>query len=223
IPLSSPHKFFLGLGSAAASLLDPSRGDQIALLSELSSEPFHLARMRDQMLASEEGRRILLDRPQINTKTVDMAYLRSLPEGTFGNEYTRWLDWCGVGPDTRAEVLHVDDPTLRYIMARNRQSHDMHHLLCLMPVSHLGETVVKMFEASHFGLPVSYLSALAGPLRLSAEERAKLLGFGLAGLAAWAWRQGQITSPLINVYWEKRWEQDFGELRRELGFDEDPP
>jgi hypothetical protein len=60
------------------------------------------------MLASSEGRRVLLQRPQIHTNSVDMAYLRGLQEGTFGKEYTRWLDWNNVGPDTRAEVSRGD-------------------------------------------------------------------------------------------------------------------
>lgn len=107
-------------------------------------------------------------------------------------------------------------------MSRNRQSHDMHHVLCRMPVSHLGETVVKIFEASHFGLPVSFLSSLAGPLRLSAGERAQLLGGPGGGLAGWAWREGKRVKPLIAVRWEGRWEQDFDEMRAELGFLEEP-
>lgn len=120
-------------------------------------------------------------------------------------------------------MLHVNDETLRYVMTRNRQAHDMHHVLCLMPVSHLGETVVKIFEAAHFGLPVSYLSSLAGPLRLSAAERAQLFGGAGGGLAGWAWREGRRVKPLIGVYWEERWEQNFDEMRAELGFEEPLP
>jgi ubiquinone biosynthesis protein COQ4 len=33
----------------------------------------------------------------------------------------------------------------------------------------------------------------------------------------WALRQGANAKPLVGVYWEKRWEQGVGELRRELG------
>jgi len=35
---------------------------------------------------------IYRERPVINTGTVNVDYLRSLPEGTFGREYADWLD-----------------------------------------------------------------------------------------------------------------------------------
>lgn len=226
-PLSRPHKAALTLGALLASFYNPARGDMIALLSELSGEPM-LPRLREQMLESAEGRRLLLERPAINTASVDMAYLRSLDENTFGKQYVRWLDWCNVGPDTRAKVRYIEDPELAYVMQRYRECHDFYHVMCLMPVSHLGETVVKVFEAAHMGLPVAFLSSIAGPVRLSNEERAALFGIGGAGgiqggLAGWAWRMGKKTKLLIGIRWEEMWERDFDELRREVGFDEDPP
>lgn len=225
-PLSRPHKAALTIGALLASFYNPARGDMIALLSELSGEPM-LPRLREQMLESAEGRRLLLERPAINTASVDMAYLRSLEENTFGKQYVRWLDWCHVGPDTRAKVKYIEDAELAYVMQRYRECHDFYHVMCLMPVSHLGETVVKIFEAAHMGLPVAFLSSLAGPVRLSNEERATLFGIGAgsgtSGLAGWAWRMGKRTKPLIGIRWEEMWERDFDELRREAGFNEDPP
>lgn len=103
IPLSRPHKLALTVGSALASLYNPARGDMIALLSELSGEPM-LPRLRDMINSSHEGRTLMMERPAINTKSVDMAYLEGLPESSFGHHYWRWLRWCNVGPDTRAKV-----------------------------------------------------------------------------------------------------------------------
>lgn len=107
IPLSRPHKLALTLGSALASFYNPARGDMIALLSELSGEPM-LPKLRDMISGSQEGRELLIERPAINTKSVDMNYLESLPESTFGKQYWRWLKWCNVGPDTRAKVSMFD-------------------------------------------------------------------------------------------------------------------
>lgn len=112
----------------------------------------------------------------------------------------------------------MDDPELRYVMQRYRESHDFYHLLCLMPVSTLGELAVKYFEAAHFGLPVAALSAAFGPLRLSAPELHTLF----TQLVPWAVRCGSSAKPLIGVYWEECWERDFEEMRRELGIT-DPP
>ena len=77
--------------------------DMVAAVGDLTSGPV-LPTLRDQMLASPEGRRILKERPRINTSTIDMNYLASLPEGTFGRSYITWLERCNVTPDTREPV-----------------------------------------------------------------------------------------------------------------------
>jgi ubiquinone biosynthesis protein COQ4 len=222
-PLSKVHKLALGFGSLLASFYNPARGDMIALLSELSGER-RLPRLREMMLESEEGRALLMERPALNSQSIDMQYIGSLPEGTFGKQYWKWLKWCNVGPDTRGKVQFIEDPELAYVMQRYRECHDFYHVMCSMPVSHLGETVVKIFEASHMGLPVAFLSSIAGPVRLRNEERLALLGSsGTNGLASWAWRTGRRSKPLIGVRWEQHWERDFSEMQKALGFDEPPP
>jgi ubiquinone biosynthesis protein COQ4 len=75
----------------------------VAALGETTAGPV-LPRLLDHMLESEEGRRILKERPRINTSTIDMAALARLPENTFGHTYVTWLERCGVTPDTRDPV-----------------------------------------------------------------------------------------------------------------------
>ena len=77
--------------------------DMVAALGETTAGPV-LPRLLDHMLESEEGRRILKDRPRLNTSTVNMAELARLPENTFGHTYVTWLERCGVTPDTREPV-----------------------------------------------------------------------------------------------------------------------
>lgn len=77
--------------------------DMIAALGETTAGN-SLYHLREQMLESPEGRRILKERPRLNSDTIDMAKLAQLPEGTFGRVYTTWLERCGVTPDTREPV-----------------------------------------------------------------------------------------------------------------------
>jgi len=63
-----------------------------------------LPRLRDLMLESAEGRRILKERPRVNSSTIDMNRLAQQPEGSFGRAYVTWLERCGVTPDTREPV-----------------------------------------------------------------------------------------------------------------------
>ena len=66
--------------------------------------------MRDQMLESTVGRRILRERPIINTRTIDFDKLKqTCAPGTFGYTYIHWLEDQGFTPDTRCYVKYVDD------------------------------------------------------------------------------------------------------------------
>lgn len=85
------QKLLLGVGSGLISISNPSRGDMIAVMGEttgLSS----LEYMKSQMLESEEGRRILEDKPRINSATVDLDKLKVMQDGTLGQAYSNFLE-----------------------------------------------------------------------------------------------------------------------------------
>ena len=86
--------------------------DMIAALGETTAGS-SLPRLRDLMLESAEGRRILKERPRVNSNTINMDRLAQYSEGTFGRAYVTWLERCGVTPDTREPVgislqLHIE-------------------------------------------------------------------------------------------------------------------
>lgn len=211
--------------------------DMVAALGETTAGPV-LPRLLDHMLESEEGCRILKERPRINTSTVDMAALARLPENTFGYTYVTWLERCGVTPDTRdpvrpppsqsdatallltliTQVHYIDDPELAYIMQRYRECHDFYHALCGMPVSVEYELALKVFEFANLGLPSAALST-AAVVRLNAAKRARFL----SEYVPWALRCGSTARSMITVYWEERWAQDLGGLKKELGVWDPPP
>lgn len=75
----------------------------VAALGETTAGPT-LPRLRDRMLDNIEGRRVLRQRPRVNSSTIDLNELAHYPEGTFGRAYVTWLERCGVTPDTREPV-----------------------------------------------------------------------------------------------------------------------
>lgn len=121
IPLSMPEKAFMAVGSGLMALLDPRRAgvhsicaiftmlltlctlDMVAAAGETTIGPV-LPRLRDHMLDIPEGRRILKERPRINSNTVDLAALARLPENTLGRTYVTWLEKAEVTPDSREPV-----------------------------------------------------------------------------------------------------------------------
>ena len=207
----------------------------VAALGETTAGP-SLPRMRDTMLESREGRKILKDKPRVNSKTIDMNELAQYPRGTFGQAYVTWLERCGVTPDTRepvslvlkwvsiraisniVQVHYIADPELAYVMQRYRECHDFYHCICSLPVNVESELALKYFEFANLGLPVAALAAVFGHLRLDSKKRARLF----SEYVPWALKCGSSSKSLITVYWEERWEQNVEEMKKEFGI-WDPP
>ncbi|KAK4688575.1 ubiquinone biosynthesis protein COQ4, partial [Tremellales sp. Uapishka_1] len=231
VPLNFAQNALLAVGSGVVGVMDPTRGDLIATLSESTASTF-LPALHAEMNSRPEGRQILRDRPLVSSQTVDLVKLKEMKRGTLGREYVDWLERGNVTPDTRAsvsctwkdgvdvwltesgpQVKYIDSPTLAYTMLRYRQTHDLYHTLFSLPPTLPHELTLKVIELTNMSLPVAALSSLFGPLRLSHKRRE----VWLKDWAPWALRMGRQGTSLVGVYWEKRWEQGVGELRRELG------
>jgi ubiquinone biosynthesis protein COQ4 len=103
-------------------------------------------------------------------------------------------------------------------MQRYRECHDFYHCITNLPVNVESELALKFFEFANLGLPVAFISAAFGHLRLDAEKRTRLF----KEFVPWALKCGGSARCLIDVYWEERWGADVGLLKEELGL-WDPP
>ncbi|XP_062845128.1 ubiquinone biosynthesis protein COQ4 homolog, mitochondrial isoform X2 [Trichomycterus rosablanca] len=217
IQTNAIQKAVLAVGSGIAAIQNPYRHDMVAVLGETTG---HLALrgLRNRMRNDPEGHAILTERPRIRLSTLDLSRMSALPEGSLGREYLRFLEQNEVTPDTRADVKFVDDEELAYVMQRYREVHDLIHTLLGMPTNMLGEVAVKLFEAVQTGLPMCILGAAFGPLRLSTSRMQKLV----TSLGPWALRSGSRSQCIMNVFYERRWDQNLEELREELNI-EPPP
>lgn len=219
--------------------------DLIATLSESTASTF-LPSLHASMISHPEGRQIMRDRPIVSSTTVDLNKLKSLKRGTLGREYVDWLERGNVTPDSREvvcpaiesflqdsipshrlsklphctdissswkQVRYIDSPTLAYTMLRYRQTHDLYHTLFSLPPTLPHELTLKVIELTNMSLPVAALSSVFGPFRMTYKRRDMWVHDWLP----WALRMGNQGRNLVGVYWEKRWEQGVGELRRELG------
>lgn len=191
--------------------------DLIAACGEATAQPYFITRLRDAMLSNATGRRILRDRPRITSKTLDLSYLRSLPENSVGRAYVSWLDREGVSPDTRDSVRYIDDPECAYVMQRYRECHDFYHALTGLPVVREGEVALKAFEFANTLLPMTGLS-IGAVATLRKAERGRF--FSVYG--PWAMRNGINAQEVINVYWEEELEGDVDALRSRLGVERPP-
>lgn len=217
VPLTRLERACLFLGSGIISLADPRRADLIAACGETSATPYFAYRLRDAMLSSPVGRRILRERPRITSTTLDLERLRSLPPNTVGATYAAWLDRERVSPDTRLPVRFVDDEEAAYVVQRYRESHDFYHALTGLPTVREGEVALKAFEFANTLLPMTGFATLS-VFTMKKEERQRFW----TTYGPWAVRNGLRADEVINVYWEEEIETDIEELRRRLGIEAPP-
>lgn len=186
-------------------------------MGEATATPYFIYRLRNAMLSNPTGRRILRDRPRMSSHSLNLPYLRSLPENCVGRAYVTWLDREGVSPDTRDQVKYIDDEECAYVMQRYRECHDFYHAVTGLPTFFEGEVALKAFEFLNTLLPMPGLSVLAA-IRLKPAERERFLALYLP----WAIRSGLASQEIINVYWEEAFEKDVHELRKELCIEAPP-
>lgn len=191
----------------------------VGLLGEVTGR-VALVRLREQLRDSDEGRRILKERPIVTTAEADAKALRDrCGENTFGFAYGTFMGKHGFDADDRSPVTLVDDEELAYVLLRYRQVHDYWHVLFGLPPSIPGELALKWFELVHTGLPVAAFSALFGPVHLNAKAKKTLFESHMP----WALNAGQAASPLLSVYYEEHWDTDLDQLRADLGIIPAPP
>ncbi|XP_015781006.1 ubiquinone biosynthesis protein COQ4 homolog, mitochondrial [Tetranychus urticae] len=217
IKITPLQRTLLAIGSSAVALIDPFRDDMVAVSGEVMGQQA-LKRMWKNMASDEEGSKILADKPRINSSQIDLKYLESLPVNSLGHQYVKFLKDNNISCDTRKEVKFVDDPELAYVMQRYRETHDLVHLLLHMPTNMLGEVVVKWVEAIQYNLPMCWGAAVFGASRLKPKQRAKYTSTHLD----WAIQAGKQSHYLLNIYFEKRWNQDIENLRQELNIPSPP-
>lgn len=218
VPLYNYEKFLMFLGSSIGSFFHPEENKYIVALGESTAIEPILKKLQKTMLSDEIGRQILKEKPRITSTSLNLDYLRSLPDNTIGKNYINWLDKEGVSPDTRVQVKYIDNEELSYIFQRYRECHDFYHAITGLPIIIEGEISVKVFEFMNIGIPMTGLGALFAPLRLKSSQRKRLREI----YYPWAIKNGIYSKPLINVYWEKILEQDVDEFRKQMGI-ETPP
>lgn len=156
-----------------------------------------------------DGRRLLGERPSIDSKSVDFVALRALPDGTLGREYTRFLDDNGITPDV-FQAPKIGDPRVAYVMQRVRQTHDLWHVLTGYTPDIAGELLLQAFTYAQLHAPSALAITLMGWVRFGRKQP------GFYARLRQAYRRGRATAPLATFLWEDHWAEPVSELRARL-------
>ena len=107
------------------------------------------ASLVQQLQRSEEGRRMLSERPSLQGKELDLTVLERLPEGTLGREFARYFRDNKISPfETTLELKNDID----YIGKRYRETHDLLHVLTGYGTDVVGEMEVQAYALGNLGI-----------------------------------------------------------------------
>ena len=157
---------------------------------------------------SDEGRRMLDERPTLQGRELDLDALASLPEGTLGHEFMRYFRNNGIEPFVTAFPIKTD---VDYLSKRYRETHDLFHVLTGYATDEDGEMELQAFVLGNLGVRQAILI-----LMYSLPGRFK--HGGLPAVRAYlrkvraAYRRGQRSRELLSVRYEKLWEQPVSAL-----------
>src|SRR5258708_39827435 len=103
-------------------LADSTKTHEIHRVEEITGRPRY-RRLLVELARTDEGRRLLAERPELSSDHLDYDVLRRLPATTFGGAYVRHLDSNHITADYQAAATrHVDDPDMAYLMRRFPQN-----------------------------------------------------------------------------------------------------
>ncbi|DBA81666.1 hypothetical protein WJX77_006826 [Trebouxia sp. C0004] len=207
-PMNLLQKGAIAVLSTAAAFRNPARADMVAALGETTGVTA-LQGMLRRMQDSVTGQQILRDRPRVTSEAVAHAW--DLPEGTFGHAYAKFMGDRNFTAGDRPPVRFIDDIELAYVAARAREVHDFWHVLFGCHTNVFGELALKAVELVQTGMPMTALSVLGGQFRLKAQTRAELY----QDFLPWALRAGFRSADLMCLYYEKHFEDDLEDLRRQ--------
>jgi ubiquinone biosynthesis protein Coq4 len=167
-------------------------------------------------LANPVAAEMLKDRYLSPTPDVDQ--LASLPEGTLGKEFERYLTDNELDPVLLRESAFIAAHRERgedvgYLAERGFQLHDLFHVLTGFDTSPLGEVRVVSFTVAQTPAPYPAMIIASRPLQMILYKPELLLPVMDAITEGWA--LGRRAKSLLPVHWEEHWERPLAELRQE--------
>jgi ubiquinone biosynthesis protein Coq4 len=150
--------------------------------------------------------------------TPDRSFLGSLPDGSLGREFERYLADNGLDANLLRESAFIEAHRERgeeagYLAERGFQLHDVFHVLTGYDTTPLGEVRVVSFTVAQTPAPYPAMIIASRPLQM-VLYRPELLPAVMDAITE-GWALGRRAKPLIGVHWEEYWDRPLAELRKE--------
>jgi len=162
---------------------------------------------------SEEGRRLLSERPSMQAGDFDLATLEHLPEGTLGHEFARYYRDNKISPFATTLEIKKD---VDYIGKRYRETHDVLHVLTGYATDVVGEMELQAYALGNLGIRTAAFILLLSSFQLI---KAPLSGVGRSEYMRRLWaafRRGRASPLFLDFWFERNWETPVATLRARL-------
>jgi len=150
----------------------------------------------------------------------DVEELGSLPDGTLGREFVRYLVDNDLDANLLRESAFIPAHRARgedegYLAARGFQLHDLFHVLTGYDTTPLGEVRVVSFTVAQTPAPYPAMIIATRPLQM-VLYKPELLPVVMDAITE-GWALGRRAKPLMGVHWEEYWESPLSDLRQAYG------
>jgi ubiquinone biosynthesis protein COQ4 len=214
--LSPLVRWSRAIRSLAHVLANPEATDKVIEFLQLANT----GALRDRaaaFFADPRGARLYAEQRKIDSRTVDVDQLLSLPAGTLGHAYATFLRSHGLTPDVFDDAPDgVPDPKLAYVIQRTRQTHDLWHVVTGCKTDPAGEIALQAFTYAQVHAPGNAILAIAGALKGMREKP------GILRDVVALFRTGARANPLPVFPWEDHWTTPLTEVRALLGLPAQP-
>ncbi|ATB34427.1 Coq4 family protein [Melittangium boletus] len=171
------------------------------------------ASLVQRLQRSEEGRRLLSERPSMQAGDFDLATLEHLPEGTLGREFARYYRDNKISPFATTLEIKKD---VDYIGKRYRETHDVLHVLTGYATDVMGEMELQAYALGNLGIrTAAFILLLSSFQFLSAPQSGVGRSEYLRRLWA-AFRRGRASPLFLDFWFERNWETPVATLRARL-------
>ncbi len=172
-----------------------------------------LARFRQ----SETGRSMLAERPSLLARLSDRASLAALPPGSLGRAYYEFMAAEDLSAEGLVEMSKVQRPSMddeiTWFRERNREMHDLLHIVTGYGRDPLGEACVVAFSYAQTGQKGFAVIATVTAFRIAR----RLPGQHVPRAVFEAYRQGRRAEWLIGADWESLLSQPVDAVRAQFG------
>lgn len=197
------------------SINDPTNGNAVGLVGDLANMN-SLVYVRNKMLSSSTGKRILIDKPRIRQSSFNFDELKNYDKNTLGFAYYKFMNNYNFTPEERPITTYYTDIELAYILQRYKEIHDFIHTILGYGIALHDELAVKVFECIQMKLPSAALASIGGTISLlNFEEFSVYFNKYIPHI----YKVALNSEFIMNIYFEEELSSNINDFRKRFGYE----